>query len=218
MSNENVIETNETPDGEPRYRLRLVMDEYPDEPENDGQSPLMRLENRGAGWRAEHVMVGSRPTGDDTRIEDAAAKWGTPTGKDWPKFEKYLRAYYGVTTIETYSTRDYWYVTYDPDAWREWSGAPAGSVDMSEWQAYCEGEVYGWVIEMRVTWHDVGGQLPDQHTWEEVPEDGSCWGYYGYKWAKEAATEAWQSFLADKGLREPEPETANSDNISSKEN
>jgi hypothetical protein len=60
---------------------------------------------------------------------------------------------------------------------------PAG---MGEWKAYCEGEVYGYVVERCVGWHRVadGSQVT---TWEVVDD---CWGFYGYEYAQEAGREA----------------------------
>jgi len=154
MGYSEVLETSN--DG--RFRVRLVLDEFADEPYDDGASPLLRLEYR-HGYRAEHVMTGSRPADADGCVEAAAERWGT----DFELLEKYLRAYHGATKVETWHSGDYWYVTYDPAAWREWAGAPEGSADMSEYRAWCEGDVWGYVVDKRVTW-DAGD---------------SCWGFYG---------------------------------------
>jgi len=115
MGYSEVLETSN--DG--RFRVRLVLDEFADEPYDDGASPLLRLEYR-HGYRAEHVMTGSRPADADGCVEAAAERWGT----DFELLEKYLRAYHGATKVETWHSGDYWYVTYDPAAWREWAGAP----------------------------------------------------------------------------------------------
>lgn len=168
MSYEEILETSE--DG--RFRVRLVLDDYPDEPYDDGASPLLRID----GHRAEHVMTGSRPTDVDDYAENAVHHWGTcPADGNWRLFEKYLRAYFGVTKIETWHSGSYWYVTYDPAAWREWAGAPEGSADMSEYRAWCEGDVWGYVVEKNVTW-TTEDDFPDMATWENVD---SCWGFYG---------------------------------------
>lgn len=168
MSYEEILATTE--DG--RYRVKLVLDEYPSEPYDDGQSPLLQIRHNW-GWHAEHVMATGRPLDADSYIEAAAERWGP-----WrPELEKYLRAYFGVTRIETWQDRDGTvYLTYDPAAWREHVGAPAGSVNMSEYRAWCEGDVWGWVVEKRVTWHADDEDIEDRDTWEPVD---SCWGYYG---------------------------------------
>lgn len=169
MSHSEILETTE--DG--RFRVRLVADEYPDEPYDDGQSPLMRLDSTGYGWRAEHIMATGRPLDADSYVEAAAERWGD----DFDLLEKYLRAYHGVTKVETWHSGSYWYVTYDPAGWREHTGAPEGSVDMSEYRAWCEGDVWGYVVEKRVTWRTDDPGYPDEERWEDTDE--SCWGFYG---------------------------------------
>jgi len=168
MSYEDILETSE--DG--RFRVKLVADPYPDEPYDDGQSPLMRLDYTGYGWKAEHVMATGRPLDADEYVEAAAQRWGS----DFRLLEKYLRAYHGVTKVETWHSGSYWYVTYDPAWWREHVGAPEGSVDMSEYRAWCEGDVWGYVVEENVTWHADDPDYGDMSTWEHVD---SCWGFYG---------------------------------------
>lgn len=187
MSDHETLKTS----GDGRFRVRLILDEYPDEPYDDGQSPLLRID-RG---QADHVMATGRPLDDDARIEEAAERWGPPSSGDWPLFEKYLRAYYGVTAIETWFSGSYWYVTYDPAAWRDHVGAPAGSVDMSEYRAWCEGDVWGWAVERDVTWRRDDDPDATMHTWETVD---SCFGYYGSDGAngdylKSCALEAFDS-------------------------
>lgn len=173
MSYSEILETSE----DERFRVRLVLDEYPSEPYDDGASPLLRIETRGGGHRAEHVQVGSRPAEADDYIEAAVHHWGTcPADSDWKLFEKYLRAFHGVTQVETWHSGSFWYVTYDSAAWREYVGAPAGSADMSEYRAWCEGDVWGWVTEKLVTWHTDEPGFGDENRWEDTD---SCWGYYG---------------------------------------
>jgi hypothetical protein len=196
MSYGETLETSE--DG--RYRVRLIQDDCPDEPYDDGASPLMRLDNGHYGWRAEHITGGtSRPTDADSYVEAAAERWGSDFG--W--LEKYLRAYHGVTMVKTWHSGSYWYITYDPAAWRAWCGAPEGSADMSEYRAYCEGDVWGYVVEKRVTWHTDDPDYEDEDRWEDVD---SCWGFYGShgangeyleSTAKEALADAIQASHAD---------------------
>jgi hypothetical protein len=188
MSYSEILETSE----DERYHVRLVLDECPPEPYDCSQSPLLRIGTRGGGHRAEHIHIGDRPTDADDQIENAIHHWATcPADSDWTLFEKYLRAFHGVTQIETWHSGSYWYVTYDSAAWREWCGAPAGGADMSEWRAYCEGDVWGWIVEKNVTWH-ADDDRDDMSTWEDGE---SCWGYYGSdgangKYLKSCAREA----------------------------
>ncbi len=192
------------------WRVTIKRDEYSNEPYDDGQSPLLRID-RGYGYggrSAEHVMVGGmRPTDSDARIEEAAARWaGKPD-----LFEKYLRAFHGATVIKWYGpnqSTDYTYVTYDTPEWSECIGyddkcAPradydgAKAVNMDEYIAYLEGDVYSFTVERKISVKETreigfaGEYLRDEEyeydTWEHVD---SCGGHYGYEWAKQAALEA----------------------------
>ena len=190
MSYEEILQTTE--DG--RFRVKLVADECPEEPYDDGQSPLLRIgRDPYDRARAEHIMATGRPLDADEYVEAAVARWGGPSSDRWPLVETYLRAFHGVTAIETWHSGSYWYVTYDPAAWREHVGAPAGSVDMSSYRAWCEGDVWGYVVEKRVTWHTDDPGYPDEERWEDTDE--SCWGFYGSdgangKYLRETALEA----------------------------
>jgi hypothetical protein len=65
-----------------------------------------------------------------------------------------------------------------------------------EMQAWRDGEVYGWILEERVTWAQVDppvvGENVEMETWEHLD---SCWGYYGRAWAEQSAREALESFV-----------------------
>lgn len=156
-----------------QHRALIVPDYYPSEPYDDGGSPILRIERNGwYGGSAEQVKHITSHEVDPSIIE-AAAKWAAEPDV----FERYLRIFHGVTAVKWYEPHDDTYVTFDTAAWREEVGAPEGSIDMTEWRAYCEGNVYGIVIEQLVTWvraDDIGGEKQE---WETVD---SCFGYYGY--------------------------------------
>lgn len=195
MDDEYVLET------EGRYRIRLVPDEDAQEPWGDYMSPVLRLEYRGGWWRGEHIDGSSRPRGNDNRIEEAISRWGAPSGDSWKLFERYLRAFHGVTQVEYWHSGSYyWYISYDSIAWREYAGAPPGSASLDEYKAWAEGDCWGWMIEQNVAWH-TEDDFPDHDSWEHVD---SCWGYFG-DYAREAALEHWEAFMRDK--REAEATT-----------
>jgi hypothetical protein len=191
MSYEETLRTSD--DGQ--WRVRLIADESPPEPYDDGQSPLLRIEYTSRGWIPEHVMATGRPADDDARIESAASQWGY--GWNRGLFEKYLRAYYGTREIVAWHSGDCWYITYDTARWRSYIGFEPGAetphplVNMDEWRAYCEGDCWGYIVERRVTWYRDGDPATTRTTWEEV-EDGSCWGFYG-DYGREAALEAYEA-------------------------
>jgi hypothetical protein len=166
------------------FRVVIEVEEGPEEPYDDGQSPLLRLGYRAFGWRAEHVMKGSRPADDDARIEEAAIRWGAG-GQSGT---------HGATKVEWYRNSDYAYLAYDSAAWREWTGASEGSADLSEYRSWCEGEVFGYIVQQRVNWHADNPLFPDQDRWEDVPDE-SCWGLYGIGYAREAAIEALEGVI-----------------------
>jgi hypothetical protein len=198
MSYEEILKTSD--DG--KYRVKLILDEYADEPYDDGQSPLLRIRTGHYGdvRDVEHVMATGRPTTSDDRIESAAYQWGNPGSGNFRKFEKYLRAYYGTREIETWHSGDYWFITYDTAEWRDYIGwtaenadrMPDHLVDASEYKAWCEGECYGYVIEENTLWRKDGDPDDTMESWEEVDD---CWGFYG-SYATEAALEEFGAYLA----------------------
>jgi hypothetical protein len=195
MSYSETLKTSD--DG--RYRVRLISDEYPSEPDYDGQSPLLRLEYRN-GWRAEHVMAAGRPLDDDAAIEAAAARGGS----DFRVLEKYLRAFYGMREMETWHGSDCWYVTYDTARWRAYIGFPADAearhlTSMSEWQAYCLGDVWLYKVERNITWRQDGDPDTTMQTWETV-EGCACGGFYGRECAEEAALEAFDAVVTEHAI------------------
>jgi hypothetical protein len=187
---------SETLETSGNYRVRLEVEEGPEEPYDDTQSPLLRIDLVGYTPKAEHIASkNSRPVTADAQVEEAARRWGGPNSSDWPKFERYLRAFHGVTQIVTYWSGSDWYVTYDSAEWREAVGAPEGDASLEEYRSWCEGEVYGYVIEKRVTWATVDEAYDDMTTWEPDGDDASCWGFYGYDYAKSAALSEFKAHL-----------------------
>ena len=187
-------------------RVRIVLDDSPEQPYDCSSSPILRIEKIGYGSvRAVFVDTGEmRPHQEDEYVINAVQHWETtPSDRDWHLMEKYLRAFFGVTIIETYWSESFWYVTYNSKAWRKSIGfdgviAPEDDDDpakpsLEEYQAWCEGECYGYVVEKKVTWRKVDpttddpDYLDEMHTWETVD---SCWGFYGDEYVKEAAREA----------------------------
>lgn len=173
-------------------RVRLVLDDNADEPYFEGRSPILRLYpwRSWGGWRGEYIdSVGAYTPAAADDILTAAEKWAG----DPDLFERYLRMFHGTTAIEWYDSRpgsgDFVYVTFDTADWRahhDLSDHIASLIDLSEWRAYCEGDVYGYVIEQRATWQRTNGAgevVDTRETWEPVD---SCWGFYGHLYAETA--------------------------------
>lgn len=182
MENKEVIGTHRMPDGT-EYRVSIVPDQDAQEPYDDGQWPILRLErHRGQGTYVE-------PFNDAAKgFEDKfAALMVRSTGRLAPAelFERYLRIFHGVSQFRTYGPNqgtDYTYMAFDTKAWREsvgWTDERGGIAVMAEEkplaeiQAYVEGDVWGWISEKR--WNPDEDQEDDEG-WEAIE---SVWGYYG---------------------------------------
>ena len=72
--------------------------------------------------------------------------------------------------------RSLWYLTREDAA--DW-GDPGAALQAyaREYEAWAEGEVFGWVIERLVTWHRVDDPNITRDEWETVE---SVWGFYGW--------------------------------------
>jgi hypothetical protein len=190
------------------FRVRLANDQEPQEPYNDGSSPLLRFSHY---TYAHYVQQVTEITSYVLPAEIIEA--GIQLDRD--VFERYLRIFHGATTIEWWFSQGDNFVTFDTDDWRKAMGigeAEPGVIyaDMSEWKSYCEGEVYGVIVEEctpkkatreqldaafellppGATYRDVtraaDGELEDEEEWTEVD---AVWGYYGTDYATETARE-----------------------------
>lgn len=66
--------------------------------------------------------------------------------------------------------------------------------EIAEYQNWCDGEVYGYIIEKSVDWVRKDNPEETASTWEEVE---SCWGYIGYEYAKESALAEFGPYKAE---------------------
>lgn len=191
MHDDDVIDT--TTSGE--YRVRLISDNDPEEPYDEGASPIIRIDYYPLGARAEQVNSTSYNALHEGVLE-AANRWGHSE-----RFRRYCRAFHGVTAFRAFGPNrvtDYTYVTLDPADWREKVGVPAGFVSLDEWIAYLEGDVWGWIVQQRETlesvWRNAAGEVTFARESEDWTEVDSCFGYYGREYAEEAALEALDSY------------------------
>lgn len=190
------------------YRVLLTPDDYADEPWDGTGPPVIRVYRDGS---PEFIDHSERPLENDGAIASALTWFGTPNHRDFErKFVKYLKAYYGVTKVETWHSGEAWYITYDPADWRAFIGFPPGatlpdsypaSVNLNEWQAWANGEVYSYTVQKRVTWHTDDDDYDDETRWEDVP-DGTVGGFYGYEYAKQEALDALAYEMREEGNSE----------------
>lgn len=173
-------------------RVVLIPDAYPEEPYDEGQSPLIRLDTR-YYISASHVGVSNRPSDDDDRIEEAARRWYYR--RDFPEIlARYLRIFHGSSQVETWRSDHCLYITYDTKRWRDWAGAPERSVSLDEWKAYAEGDVWIWETQRLVSYTADDDPSKTLRQWETID---SCGGYYGREWAEQAACDAWRDLTGE---------------------
>lgn len=176
------------------YRAKIERDECPEAPENDGGCPIVQIDtNRGYSFKASMTGYGS---GYEDGLGRTAAEileyFHQRTGytRDaFDMFERYLRIFHDGTMVETGGDQrsDCYYVAYvTRTLWESWGNvsAPIETAEMTEWEAYLDGDVYGVGVE-QATSFDENGE-PD--VWTETG-DGMCWGHYGEEWAKQDGEE-----------------------------
>lgn len=169
-------------------RVRVVLAEAPDRPYNDGSSPVVKFSV--SGRKVEQSGPDTSYALDDGILE-AFSRWADRT----EMAERYCRIWHGAAAFGYVDGDRCTYVTLDPADWRESVGAEPGSIDLTEWRAYLEGEVYGVILEERGTTARLdarGRPLPGTERVEWFELD-SVWGYYGYDFAIQSAREVRES-------------------------
>lgn len=193
-----------------RYRLRLVPHLYPENP----RTAFDHLAHVVTVPHPNYLNVGpdEGPLGDAWRriIGERHRVHGAAERDAVEIFERYARIFHGARTLydSPYEGPSaVWYILPDgiaqlaaPSAEHPDPAMACLQVERDEYRAWAEGDVWGYIIEVRETWVPVSqlgapeSERDTMQTWEEVP-DGSCWGFYGYSYAEQEATEAWEDFL-----------------------
>ncbi|NEA50429.1 hypothetical protein [Streptomyces sp. SID10815] len=171
-----------TPDG--RFRVRLVPDEDAINPREDFDhlAHVLTIDTHG-GWYAPIDKDGGP-------LADA---WERVSWNRWQgieTFTRWARIYHNAIVIESRPERgpvSLWYLLGE-DA-EDLGILPEAYLDAerAEYQAWAEGDVYGYVVEQAVDWVRADDPQETRSDWEEVD---SCWGHYGFEWAVAAAREA----------------------------
>lgn len=206
MEDFDIVKENEN------YRVRLELDEYPEKPYDDGATPILYREFKyyGARWEAFNKQ------GEDL-VDELNALCGRVRREDEEEvIERYLRIFHGAYSVVFDSSEENRYISFDTAAWREEMGLTDEHLDrnpdikrdelaegsLKEVMAWAEGDVYGVIEERRLNRHTVtvytdpvsGDEVRKSDTegeyWETVE---SVWGYYGRKWAEQAAEEAFKN-------------------------
>lgn len=179
------------------FRVRLEYDDSPEQPYDDGATPIFTIEPSNYGQRVEAFNRQAEPYVNI--VSEVVSRFGLEG------LERFARIFYGAVNFDDWYSdgiRGH-YVAFDTEEWR----ADMGITDterlkaenyLSEVRAWAEGDVYGYIVEREVSFEkkyfNAEGEdledLEDSGTeWVEV-EDGSCWGHYGREWAEQAAREA----------------------------
>jgi hypothetical protein len=195
------------------HRARILPNEYPDEPDADGQGAIIEASpGHHSRWRTTLRHYDGAFSGradlpeplaswrrEATQLERALSRslnHETHRGLDeWLVAEFYLRSYFAVISfqwIEWDRGKLVCLVTRDMAArWGLSETVLPASADhgLADWLAYRDGDVWDYVIEERTHWQrtDPGHQGDTREDWDEVESGGN---YYGREHAEEAAHEA----------------------------
>ena len=207
------------------YRAIIEIDQYPSEPEHDYGNPVLRVEPSGyggglvttTGYGPESYREDGISGGAIDALQQFVSNHGWSDGIDI--FGRWLRIWHGgdatrrsgqrwgEPTYVAYSTRKMAYSWGQTD--ETLAAHPEYLVpELDEWQAYCEGEVYVVSVQRRLLKRTEYVTLDDHHpveadeqeVWFDV-DDTVCGGYYGEKWAREAALEALNPYVKDTDYR-----------------
>ena len=198
MSYTEIVDTVETPDGL-TFRALIVQDDDAQAPEFDGGCPIIRIEHRYGGFDTEMTGYGqcaAYPDGLPDTADNILRRFNSYDMRTAIEtFERYLRIYHDGNLIE-HESDGVTYVAYTTRTlWESWGNAgEVGKADLDEWRAYVEGDTYGVMVEVKPTvevdddeaYADHFGDV-DHDGWVET--DGTCWGFYGQKYAEESARE-----------------------------
>lgn len=177
-------------------RLKVEIDPGPSKPYHDGGFPIWRMEpsrNYSGYDFKQETDITSYVT--PARLDDALSDATREHDMDSPFLLRYLRIFWGVTFMESWHSGSYWYFTCDPADWREKVGVDDAATQredyakhaFTEWQAWCEGEVYMVTEQRRFfqrtttrTWDPENAEDPEfPDTSDEISEDTDD----GYVWA-----------------------------------
>lgn len=174
-----------------RYRVRLAHDDAQANPRTEYDTNLT------------YAL-----TVPHSRYEDVAQpgplvdEWNRIKDRDdaMDLFERWAKIFHGATT-ERYTpaqgANSVWYILPEQakEIGPEISPEQVLEDEIKEYQAWAEGDVYGYIIEKAVDWKRSDGKDDSgMTTWEEVDE-GSCWQLIGYEYAEEEAKREFKAFL-----------------------
>ncbi|MEW1694507.1 hypothetical protein [Streptomyces sp. NPDC091278] len=181
---------NTTDDG--RFRVRLVHDEYAENPRNDRETLV-------------HVITIDTHLGHYHPVDQDGGplawawerlKWNVWTGVD--AFTRYVSIMHGGIVLESApekGARSLWYMTGEEifDLDRGLLSEGYIEAEMEEYQAWTTGDVWGYVVEERVGWTRDDDPRQFMETWKSVDD---CFGLYGAPYARAEARAALARFAS----------------------
>lgn len=163
------------------YRVRLEVDSHPVNP-------------RRKFTRFAHVITPNGQRYSDVDLD------GGPLAHGWEHFSdrddavalftRWARIFHGATVVEHRPTEGVWSLWYlTSEEIPEIFCAPEEAIkaEIQEYQAWTEGEVYGYIIDRNVKWQRLDKPNETRTDWKEV---FSCWGFYGLEDARFSARDA----------------------------
>lgn len=197
----DIIEENDD------YRVRLEHDDSGEKPYDEGAVPILSREFRGYGSRWEAVNDQAEGlTGLLNALEERFEE---------EDIERFIRIFLGAYSVKWDSSDNCRYLAFDTAEWREKVGitdewlnresdmkmdpSELASGSLEEVIAWANGEVYGYILERKVTGRKVydGEDINDAEPFEEWQEVESCWGFYGRDYAEEEAKSEFKSYTED---------------------
>lgn len=193
-----------------RFRVRIVREDPPSEPEHEGGCPIIQIDRDPFGatmtsYGKSTVYTDGLPRGADEIIEHFANQINSlsfaslVSDEAIDTFERYLRIFHDGNLVRygPDNSTDYTYVAYiTRTLWEAWGNSPkseVGKADMDEWISYLEGDVWGIIPEKLTTWAELGDDGKPtgktRETWEKTTPDDATWGYYGEDVVKQEAEE-----------------------------
>ncbi|MFI0985045.1 hypothetical protein [Streptomyces exfoliatus] len=180
-----------------RFRVRLVRDEAPANPREHGSGRV-------------HVLTIDTHLGRYLPVDadggPLAAAWDRLKWDRWKGVETFIRyvsIMHGGIVLESApqsGPRSLWYMTGDEILALDAGLLTEGYVEaeMEEYEAWAEGDVWGYVIEEYADWTRDGRPDESMTTWGEVD---SGFDLYGGPWARACAREALAHHVARSACR-----------------
>lgn len=196
MTDFDTIEIHRMPDGT-EYRAVIAADPDPEKPYDEGAWPILEVTYRHYDYRAKAFNAAAELYVD--KFNELYERV-----RELRVWERYAKIFLGAQAVHEYGFNrgtDNAYIAFDPKAWREAMGfLPNNELGLvrekplAEIQAWIEGDVYGRAVHKR---YNPDEDLEDDEDWTDFADGSWVWGFYGRKYAEDAAKEELASIVAN---------------------